>query len=643
MAGIRPGSGGLIGEATRTQPTYVPQTPQQQVEPEGLGSYAVRNIGGAAEGFGKGIQSLVQALLPQGTQQTSDQLMQLLGAPTLGQLNKSQGNREQALPPVEAILSDLGKPEGFGAPRNLTESALRFGLTEAPFIAASGGFGSLPAFGKAAAGSLGMLGGSQVGHAIGKEIGGERGGVIGGLVGGLGGSALTHAALNRPTSLSKNVYDANVKDFETKKLQRLRELESERLPEIERTGKKITSEKLNLAKEKSTFDRNVKDSVDKLTRNYKADLKKLEDARIAREAKIKELGNTKELYKQAKEARQLGKIKEPAPGLKSLLDEMEETYSIGTSPSEKKAIGRQLNEIKYHLRDGDLNLKYAVTLQKNLNTKLNKSKLFKERGEGNPAQSLPSIVEKAYAEIIYGEDGINEFIAKAGEKHPEHGDPFSQAEAMTAERGQLIQGTNRFNKEQTRQKQSLTRDYKEAKNKIEDTKFPEEQKIYSKERQNQLNDQLDILEKDYKTARNEIGKEAYDKFIKSDSQQNKFINWLENSYVGKKIDNWGLSALGMALAKVTGGGTYAYPVYVTAARLLRTAGREARYMKEVFKTHPEIFNEYISLFGQAMKHESPKLLTKIEALNNKAATLAKEEEKKEPKRSGIRPGTGGLL
>ncbi len=249
-------SGGLIGDTATTQSNYTPQA-QQQSQPEGWGGYAARNIGGAAEGFGKGIQSLVQALLPQGTQQTSNQLMQLLGAPTQGQLNKSQGYREEGLPPVETLLSQVGKPEGFGPSRNIAEAALRFGLTEAPFIYGTGGFSSLPAFGKSAAGSLGMLAGSQAGHAIGEQIGGEKGGIVGGLAGGLGGSALTHGLFNKPSKAYNKIKTA----------------------ELEKSIKGLEG----VSAEHKT---KIKNAIDE--RN--ASIQKLRENKVLREKRIKDLG-----------------------------------------------------------------------------------------------------------------------------------------------------------------------------------------------------------------------------------------------------------------------------------------------------------------------------------------------------------------
>jgi hypothetical protein len=554
-------SGGLIGSsAARTQPNYTPQT-QQQSQPESWGGYAARNAGGAGEGFLKGLEALGSLFTPSQEHQQQQRQSQIEGLQRVNRMLQERGDQpftnfptnEQQLKqtlPSDIYLGALNKGESFGPSKNITESALRFGLTEAPFIAASGGFSSLPSFGKAAAGSLGMLAGSQAGHAIGEQIGGEKGGIVGGLAGGLGGSFLTHGILNRPSKAYNKFKQA--------------ELE----------GTKIDYEGLG-AEHKARLQNAVQ------VRNK--GIEQLAQDKLLRDAKIKDLAESRTpLYNQATKA--MADIKEPAVKFNNLIEDIGENVRRGVEKSDRLRVYDMLNEVESHIEGGQLSLKDAVQMQKNLNTKLAKAKAF-------GAEALPNVVESKYKQVV---KGLNDFIEEVGNKHPEFGKPWTEAEAKTREYKTLLKENKEFNKQQNLDLRELKSDFKETSKNL-DTGF------------------------------------------KDSLKQEKLVKAIE--FAGEGVKNWGLGFLGAAINKGLGGNTLTSGLAGLGIKLGQEFVRETKLMNAIMKEHPALYKEYVSALKHYMKTEAPKSLTKIKEITKRATTLAQKEDKHHKKSRII---SGGL-
>ena len=546
-------SGGLIGSSARTQANYTPQQSQQQ-EPEGWGGYAARNIGGTGEGFLKGIEALGSLFTPSQEHQKQQRQSQIEGLQRINRILQERGDQpftnfptnEQQLQqtlPSDVYLGALNKGESFGAPKNLTESALRFGLTEAPFIVASGGFSSLPAFGKAAAGSLGMLAGSQAGHAIGESIGGEKGGVVGGLAGGIGGSVLTHGLLNKPSKLYNKIKEA----------------------EVEKTLKGIQGVSGEHAKK-------LKEAA--VERN--ASIQKLRENKILREKRIKELGEGRTpIYNKAYE--NVGSIAEPAHGLQAILYDVKENVKRGVEKSEQARVKSMVKGIEHHIdrETGELALKDAIQIQKNLNTKLSRAKAFGQ-------EALPNVVENKYKQIV---KGVNEFIEEVGQNYPEFGEPFKQAEAQTREFKTLINKNKEFAQQQREQLRDIKQNY---------------------------SDTVKSVKAEYTPA-----------------------GRLKNTLI-KGASNYGAAAIGSVILKGLGVGNASTVLSGLGIKLGQSLVNETKIINNLFKEHPQVYHDYVTALKDYVKTESPKSLTKLKALNNKVDSML--EEKKPQKGNRIISG-----
>ena len=191
-----------------------PQHYQDDEEEESWPSYIGRNIAKVPTlayemgRSGLGLGNLLDMVLPgqQGTTPISqdpnqalyDYLANYKSGATTG-LRTALPSTQQANKEISAILPEYmtqHKQEDWPA---------EYALTELPLIALTGGFKSLPAFGRSALQSLGILGGSQLGEEVGGTIGeqigfpnlGRIGGAVaGGHLGGMAARAITPGKTN---------------------------------------------------------------------------------------------------------------------------------------------------------------------------------------------------------------------------------------------------------------------------------------------------------------------------------------------------------------------------------------------------------------------------------------------------------------
>jgi hypothetical protein len=187
--------------------------------------------------------------------------------PTTGQAEReAKAGYEKIVGPEKAKYLTESRPEDWGA---------EFLITEAPFIAASGGLGSLKGLGKALASSAGLLGGSiagqKAGGLVGEYLGDEEvGEAIGGIAGGFGGLKATHRVLNKPSDvIGHKVEPAQRAKFEKNRTKKLAELEKEYGPKLKNMSEVELSAALQSAREQDAFNKAKTDQI----KSYRDEIK----------------------------------------------------------------------------------------------------------------------------------------------------------------------------------------------------------------------------------------------------------------------------------------------------------------------------------------------------------------------------------
>lgn len=410
--------GGLIGsesikqsKTTAIQPkTQVVQSQSQQIpqSQEGFLPWLERNLGGTLEGL-LSMPAVIQKVFQPSRQAQEDifysGLPEQLREPLKQQIETP--SIAQMLP--QAYREVVGRPEGFGEPKTIGESIFRYAVPEAALIGTTGGFSSLPAFLRSAAGSLGALGGSELAtkgvETFGRKLPEETkerlmfGAALGG---GIAGSALTHASINRLSKIA---------------------------PE------KIAKKEIN----------QLKKAKDNLLTERNKQLLKLEDEIRQRQTKIEELEKARHPEYEAAEkiAKQIKA--ERAPEIENLIEDIERKSGLGIEKAERQRIYDMSNQVLNLIKEGKASLSDAKILKQNINASIYD-------------KNLPPVVKKYYTEM---RDAVNEYIDRIGEKFPEHGELFKKAEQKTAEYKKLKEGTQEFKEKQKLEKQRINEEYKQ--------------------------------------------------------------------------------------------------------------------------------------------------------------------------------------
>lgn len=533
----------------------------------------------------------------------------------------------------------LGYQPGAFTPETTGEQLGQFAIGELPFLAANLATGGIPALATGAATSLGMLAGSKAGQEVGGYVGEqfnnrELGEKVGTLPGALLGAAGVHAGLTGlPTKyFPKKIYNKNVEAFENAKAERIAELEKKYLPEIARLEEGVKTEPLSLVREKNTFDLRKSESLSdlhaehlanqsKLLKSKNAALQELDQRVIARENKIKELEATRHPeYAQAKIAAE--GIKEQAQNLKDLVRDIHKRTEHGLESADRSRINGMASQIDQltNIKKGGLDLAKAKEVKENLNAYLYD-------------RNVPSPVKKYYREM---RDGLNEWISSIGEKYPEHAQPFTAAEQKTREFKLLQKEQPQFAKEikieqkkindiYNQELRNLEKEFRNSQMQIKSSKFPVEQEIFSKQAQAKLAEELNITKKEFAKARTEIGKETYDKLIKSEASQDKLAETLAG-FAKEAKGNLAATGLGTVLATIFGvSGYLSKGLGALAGYLLRRGYKEAKMVVQVLKEHPELAEEYYNIIKDATVRTSPKLFNRLNDLGSDLEKYSSEE------------------
>lgn len=626
--------GGTDSNNLGTSSQYNPQ-PQQ---PESWGQYGLRNIGGAVESLGKGYEQLAQLLPnPQNTlNEIATQYPERYGA--LKNTNKS---------PVlsEELLHLIGKPEGFGKPRNFGESALRFGLTQAPFIgkevarSAPTLLGKLGGLFKGASTSVGALAGATAGSAVGGEIGKqlgdqERGEAIGGIGGGIAGSLGTHTLFNRPSStLNPKIYEKEVNNFKTDIRDQLNKLSEEYVPALKKGKSDILNQKLDLAKQEEIFNKTKQKSIVDIQKKYNSDLKKnitdrkkqLKDVSNQEEFREKKIKEYKEkstpLYEKSF---QIGeKISVPAKKLQDKLIKMERNLSKSLSPSEKRKLLGFIEDINKNVKpDGSINVKPIIEVKQDVG-----ETIYKKNSQGTRYKDtvLGKRLQKLRVEL---KDELKD-IAK---DHPEFNEVFTPAEEYTQKAGDLLNYEN-VDKFEAAQKEAireinenfrhknteLGNSFRDAKQSINSEKFPAAKQIIATNEIQEAQKQLGATQKEFDQARKQLDNKTYEDVVKDKQSQNKLIQAFEE--YKPLLDRFGWSTLGTGISLLFGGDVQGSLIKGFGAKILREAGRDAKAIVTTYNNHPELLADYNNILAAAVKKDIPKGLALVKQHEEKVKNL----------------------
>lgn len=541
-------SGGLksLGsDETKKKPSQpIPQTLNENTtdnSEEGWQDYVLRNLSktpallysSLRSGLGAG--NLLDLYARKGT--TSPEAQQVIqsGLKTL------LPTRKQAHEEISQVL-----PKYFTEQRSGDEPA-EFLSSELPFIAAGGGFKSAGNLGRSLLSSLGILGGSEVGSSIGGNIGesfGDReiGELVGGYAGAKGGSKASQFLSNRPSKVIGPKIEKRERDaFDYQQQEKLKEV----------TGAKKKFEQTKLGQI---------DTSKKEIASYKNKIKNIEAAR-------------KPLYEEA--ARLQGNSKGSAKKIRNVINEVGQELTKGISSSDASAITHNLNSIDNAIQNGNLSVKDATTIQKNLNDQIY------NRGVSNSFKRQMNKVVRS----------LNDHIKEYGSK--EHSEVWEKAEGLHRQLKELQKGEKDF-----------------IKNKQQDIRDIKQEKYH-------------LSPQEYNDAVRTIGKETYEDVLKSKDSQNSIIDAIES--IKPSASKYGLGGLG-AILGYFGFGKKGALLLGTAGKLASTAAKEIRVARKAMKKHPELLREYANLIRDASKMDKNKLLNQV---NNLGSQIEKEDIKQE--------------
>lgn len=114
-------------------------------------------------------------------------------------------------------------------------------------------------------------------------------------------------------------------------------------------------------------------------------------------------------------------VREDASDIQDLVRDIEQKTLHGVDSADKVKIREKLNDLDTLTHDGKLSLEAAINFKKNVNSAIYD-------------RNINDTLKKYYGDI---NRGVNQFIKRVGEIHPEHGKAFQLAEQQTAELGAL--------------------------------------------------------------------------------------------------------------------------------------------------------------------------------------------------------------
>ncbi len=571
-------SGGLRSAAFDTaNKTSTNQKPPK----EGPSDYIIRNIAKTPvlayelARSGLGVGNIVEPLLREG------------GAPKWAQkaaryiLPTTQQANEEAQHVAPKFLTEH-RPEDYWA---------ELGLTELPFLgkavakgAVKGAVGLAKYGAKALTRTAGSKIGSSVGKAVGKKVGFPE---TGAGLGALGGGVLTGLALNKTLpsqALPQKVEQKQKNQFETNKSERLAEATQAAERELHLKKGELTKSIKELPKEKAQFQK-LKDTAVKKVRE---DIKHYDDA-------IKKSGEGRAAdYDQS--AKITGAAQGKSDNINTTINEVYSDLPKGIDAADKSAIQYNLDALKAKTANGTLSVADAKEFQKNFNDQIYNYKA------STPFKRQMNRVTKSLSDFI---------------------EQNSPEEANAAwKRGE--QATREMKLLQRERKEFLKLKNQQIKD-INNEKFSPEKEVHHKETQRANKESLNQAEKYHSDTIKSIGKEKYEDFIKSTTDQSKAAKILEK--IGNVASDWGLAGVAGAIGKAVFG-YKAGAVIGAGIKGYKITKNQYDIASQVMKEHPEIFKEYQQLIVDSAKLSTPEALRRVNDLGKKIEKYGAKEPKK---------------
>jgi hypothetical protein len=267
-------------------------------------------------------------------------------------------------------------------------------------------------------------------------------------------------------------------------------------------------------------------------------------------------------------------IKADATKLKAELEKLQKNTESGIETAERTRIQSMIGQIDDLISNKQLSLDKAKNAKANLNAT-------------TWDRNLPSTLKNTNKKLVHS---LNEFIAETGEKYPEHGIPFREAELETGQLKQLKAEQKEFQK-----------DYATAKQSIE--------KKYSKE------------ESDVRNL-------TYDQYTKTQKQ-----NWKEALGEFAASETKGIWWQGPAIAVMTK--VFGWPA-AALSKLGFVVGKEAynagKSIYRIMKTHPEIAAEAKTAAANIAKRDFMAFTANIHRIHDEVEKV----QEASPRRKGLR-------
>jgi hypothetical protein len=410
------------------------------------------------------------------------------------------------------------------------DAPAEFLLKEVPLLFAGGALKSVPSLLKGLTASAGILAGSEAGHRlggyIGKQLGGERGEQKGAFLGSLGGGAaggtLAHVATNRPSKFFEEKYLKNA--------------------------------------EYSMLDKDLGKAHKELIAKRDKSLANLKEEATKRETRIDLLEKSRHPeYAKAEEAAK--NIKEPAPEIQTVLKKIEKDIGLGVEKSEQSRIGAMAAQLENILTQTPPNLSELVTLQKNLNAAIYD-------------KTLPPVTKKYYVQM---RNTVNDALARIGKQHPEHGKPFSSAEAKTAELKRLRNEESDFNTHQKQTQREINKNYSED---------------------------VRNLNRDFRTTKESL--KAQEKFAKQ---------W--GGLIGHGLSQAAAGGLSWFLEGILGFGIKGKAITHLIAALAKEGYKDVNAYSTMFREHPDLLQDYNQIIKNVSAGDKFKIAQQAKIINDK--------------------------
>jgi hypothetical protein len=428
--------------------------------------------------------------------------------------------------------------------------------------------------------NAGKQGIAELLRSLGSNVGAQLGGEAGGIPGAIAGATLggQPERLINPSGTLKKGVETAERNA----------FETQKMQQLQEAQKQLKEAEYALPKAKTTLEKEKRQRIAKLDKSAEKFPKNIEkQEKIADKA-----------YTQAQTLRQEKPMLGDASKLIPVLNETQAATEKGLTQADANDIKLHMGQLEKDIKDGKLSLDDAVTYHRTFN-----SNTFGRPKKGPYITAMRPVIKS-----------LEKFINEEGSAA--HTKEWLKGKNATIKKYDLMD-----------KHEQLLKDIKEETREIRREKLSPEETT-----------RMNLEKKEAAHLVKAIGKNTYEqvqKELKGDS-------WQRMLDMGDKIfSRSGYAALG-TFASLLGLGHPTAALISGTATGLATIGKQAHYMRKVFKEHPEILKQFAKTIANRGAKDISKLAPRINKLGNEIEQYAQNYKEDIPEeKQGIEFEAGG--